>query len=403
MRFIFKAKNSTGELKAGVVEAPNQEAAALSLQNNGLIPLSIELEKTGVSLNMDIAKLWEGVGSKEIAVFFRQLTTLVAARVSIVSALRAVQLEMENQYFKMVIIKMMEDIEDGAMLSESMTKHPKVFNSLMINMVRAGEASGNLQRSIEFIADNVEKNQELTSKIKGAVFYPAFVLTAAVLIGFGVFAFVLPKLTSVFEGMQIEIPWYTKVLMDMGKFMNTFWIPMAIVLIAGISGIAYYARTEEGQEEFQRWSIRLPIFGKLLRYIYISRFAENLAILLIGGVPIVRALVIVSDVVGNIVYKEVIVAASEEVKKGGVMSTVLARSEYLPSIVSSMVRIGEESGKISEVLKNVSDFYNRETDRVTRNLTSLIEPILIVGLGIGVAILVFAILMPIYTMSSQIK
>ena len=403
MRFVFKAKNSKGEIKTGVVEATNRDSAVDAIQGNALIPLSIEIEKTGMSLTMDVAKLWEGVTAKEVAVFFRQLTTLVGAKVSIVISLKAIQLEMENRYFKMAIIEMIEDVEDGATLSEGMAKHPKIFNNLMINMVKAGEASGNLQKSIEFIADNVEKNQELNAKIKGALFYPTFVLAAAVLIGFGVFAFVLPKLTSVFKGMDIEIPWYTQALMNIGDFMNAHWLIMLIAIIALIIGFVHYFNTPEGKDEFERWSIKIPVFGKLLRYIYISRFAENLSILLIGGIPIVRALIIVSDVVNNVVYKETILAASEEVKKGGVMSTTLSRSPDFPSIVSSMVRIGEDSGKISEVLRNVSEFYTRETDRITRNLTSLIEPILIVVLGIGVAGLVFAILMPIYTMSGQIK
>lgn len=403
MRFVFKAKNSKGEIRTGVVEAVNRDSAIDAIQNNALIPLSIEAEKTGMSLTMDVAKLWEGVAAKEVSVFFRQLTTLIGAKVSIVTSLKAIQLEMENRYFKMAIAEMIENVEDGSTLSESMAKHPKIFNTLMINMVKAGEASGNLQRSIEFIADNVEKNQELTAKIRGALFYPGFVLTAAILIGFGVFTFVLPQLTSVFKGMEIEIPWYTKVLMNIGDFMNAHWAIISIALLALVAGFIYYFNTPEGKEEFERWSIKIPVFGKLLRYIYISRFAENLSILLIGGIPIVRALIIVSDVVNNVVYKETILAASEEVKKGGVMSTTLSRSPDFPSIVSSMVRIGEDSGKISEVLRNVSEFYTRETDRITRNLTSLIEPILIVVLGIGVAGLVFAILMPIYTMSGQIK
>jgi type II secretory pathway component PulF len=297
---------------------------------------------------------------------------------------------------------MVSDIEDGLPFSEAMGKHPEVFVSLSVSMIKAGELSGNLQRSILFLADNTEKNYDLSSKIKSALFYPIFVLSAATIIGFVVFTVVLPKLTNIFKDMQVEIPWYTSVLMAVGDFMSVYWWAVAIVIIFILGGTTYYFKTEDGKREWDMLKMKIPIVGKLFQYVYIARFSENLAVLLSGGIPIVRALIIVSEVVNSTVYESVILRAADEVRTGGSMSGVFARSSYFPPIVAQMIKIGEDAGKISEVLKNVSSFYTKETDRITRNLSTMLEPILISCLGVGVAILVFAILMPIYNMAGSV-
>lgn len=403
MKFIFKAKDPNGEVREGKVDAISKTMAIEVLQKSNLVPFYLEQEKKRTGIIKDVSRLWEGISAREISVLFRQLATLIEAKVSIVSSLQAIQDQMDNKYLKMVIVDLIDDIEDGLPLSESMSKHPDVFTNLMVSMIKAGEVSGNLQRSITFIADNTEKNAELTSKIKGALFYPAFIFSAAIIIGFVVFTFVLPKLTGVFQGLNVQVPWYTQLLMNIGNFMSNYWWAALVVILGFFAGAFYYLRSEVGQREFDHVSLKIPVFGNLLRNIYISRFAENLSVLLSGGIPIVRALTIVSEVVDNVAYEGVILRAADEVKTGGSMSTVLSKSSEFPPIVSRMIKIGEDAGKISEVLKNVATFYEQETERITRNLASLIEPILIVVLGIGVAILVFAILMPIYNIAGQLQ
>jgi type II secretory pathway component PulF len=403
MKFIFKAKDPNGEVREGKVDAISKTMAIEVLQKSNLVPFYLEQEKKRTGMLKDITHLWEGVSAREISVLFRQLATLIEAKVSIVSSFQAIQDQMDNKFLKMVIVELIDDIEDGLPLSESMAKHPDVFTGLMISMIKAGEVSGNLQRSITFIADNTEKNAELTSKIKGALFYPAFIFSAAIIIGFVVFTFVLPKLTGVFQGLNVKVPWYTQLLMNIGSFMSSYWWAVLIVIVGFFGGAIYYLRSEVGKREFDHLSLKIPVFGSLLRNIYISRFAENLSVLLSGGIPIVRALTIVSEVVDNVAYEGVILRAADEVKTGGSMSNVLSKSQEFPPIVSRMIKIGEDAGKISEVLKNVANFYEQETERITRNLASLIEPILIVVLGIGVAILVFAILMPIYNIAGQLQ
>lgn len=402
MKFIFKAKTDSGQERGGTIETTTREAAIGILQSNGLVPLSVQPAERGADLMRDFTKLWEGVNQKELMVLFRQLATLIGARVPMVSALETLAEQTPNRYLRMILKEVEDDVQDGSSFSESLEKHPAVFESLLVNMIRAGEVSGSLHQSVETAAKNIEKNYELTSRIKGALFYPGFVMAAAGIIGFLVMTFILPKLTGMIRDMGVAIPWYTSVLMWIGDFMNAYWWAVLLALIALAGSFYYYINSETGQADWNRIVLRLPVFGNLMKYVYITRFAENMSSLLNGGVPIVKGLIIVSDVAGNQVFRRVILDAAEEVKAGGAMSTVFLRSPVIPAIVAQMVKIGEESGSIAKVLDGVASFYRSEVENITRNMTSLIEPVLIVVLGIGVGIMVVGILMPIYNIAGQL-
>lgn len=402
MKFVFKAKDSHGEIREGMVEAANDKAAADILGRNGLIPISIKEEEKTLGIVKDFQKIWEGVKQKELVVFFQQLATLVEARVPLVSALRTVEEQTANRYFRIILKEMADDIEDGAQFSTAIEKHTGTFSPLVINMLRAGEASGELQKSIEVVATSIEKNYQLASKIKGALYYPVFVLLVAFIIGFLVVTFILPKLTIMIKDLHVPIPWYTAALIWLGDFMNAWWWAVLLVIVAAASGIAYYVKTDAGRHEWEVIVLKIPVIGTLCRSIYVTRFAENLSALLDGGIPVVRALNIVSEIVGNHVFEKIVLRAADEVRSGGTMSTVLLRSREIPPIVSQMIRIGEETGSLSGVLASTAKFYNQEVETTTRSLTTLIEPILIVSLGIGVGILVVGVLMPIYNIASQL-
>ncbi len=402
MKFLFKAKNEAGHVREGLVEAISKEAASQILQKNGLVPISVREEQKSLTLVKSISKFWEGVSQKEQMVFFRQLATLIEARVPIVSSLDTIGEQSENHYLRLIVKEMSDDIGDGMPFSDALEKHPDVFSPLTINMIRAGEVSGSLQKSITFVADNIEKNYQLTAKIKGALYYPTFVLLVAFIIGFLVVTFILPKITILIKDLNVPVPWYTSVLIATGDFMNAYWWAVLMMLFAGATGFAYYIRTESGKREFEEVVLKIPVIGTLAQNVYITRFSENLSALLNGGIPVVRALIIVSEVIGNQVFKRIVLKAAEEVKAGGTMSTVLIRYREMPPIVSQMIRIGEETGTLSRVLKSVGVFYNQEVDNMTKNLTALIEPILIVALGIGVGILVVGVLMPIYNIAGQL-
>ena len=403
MKFLFRAKTQTGELREGTVEAVDAEAAAAILQRSNLIPLSLDsAEKSGFSLSQILSRYWSGVNTKEKLVFFQQLSTLIEARVPITVSLRTVGEQSTNNFFRALLKEMASDIDDGMPFSEALAKHPDVFDSLSVNMVRSGEVSGSLHKSINFVAENTEKNYQLSAKIKGALYYPGFVLLVAFIIGFLVVTFILPKITLIIKEMKVPVPWYTNVLIKLGDFMSMYWWAVLIGLALAAVGVIYYLKTAEGKRELEIIMLKLPVVGTLAKNVYITRFAENFSSLLESGIPVVKSLQIVSEVIGNHVYKEVIMKASEEVRGGGNISTVFLQSpKEVPQIVAQMVRIGEETGTISKVLESVGKFYTQEVNNMTRNLTTLIEPILIVFLGVGVAILVIGVLLPIYNIAGQ--
>ena len=402
MKFVFKAKDARGQIREGMVESINAKAAAEILGRNGLVPISVKEDKPTMAIVKDFERAWEGVRQKELVVFFQQLATLVEARVPVVSALRTIEEQTANRYFRILIKEMADDIEDGAQFSVAIEKHSETFSPLVINMLRAGEASGELQKSIEVVAASIEKNYQLAAKIKGALYYPAFVLGVAFIIGFLVVTFILPKITVMIKDLNVPVPWYTAALIWIGDFMQVWWWAVLLAIGAMIGGIMYYVKTEDGHHEWEALILKLPVIGSLARSIYITRFAENLGSLLEGGIPVVRALVIVSEIVGNQVFEKIILQAADEVRSGGTMSTVFLRSREIPPIVSQMIRIGEETGSLSNVLLSTAKFYNQEVETATKSLTTLIEPILIVGLGIGVGILVVGVLMPIYDIAGQL-
>ena len=402
MKFFFKAKNDLGEVKEGFVDAIGEEFATEILQKSGLTLLSLTAEENKVSFERQLQKLWEGVNQRELVIFFRQLATLIDAKVPVTSSLQSVAMQTSNEYLRSVAHEMSNDIEDGMPFSEALERHKDTFSSLIINMVKAGEMSGGLQRSIKYVADNIEKNYYMTSKIRGSLMYPAFVIGAASIIGFLVVTFILPKITGIIKEMGIAVPWYTKVLMWLGDFMQTYWWAVIIVIAGAVGSFMYYVNSESGKKDMEEIVLKIPVIGMIASRLYIIRFAENLSALLSGGIPIVRALTVVADVVGNGVYKRVILQAADNVRTGGSMSQVLVNSPVIPPMVAQMVKIGEETGSTTQVLKAVSDFYSQEVDMLTKNMMSLIEPILIVVLGIGVAIMVVGILLPIYNIAGQL-
>lgn len=403
MKFLFRAKAQTGELREGTVEAVDVEAAAAILQRSNLIPLSLDsVEKSGFSLSQIFSRYWSGVSTKEKLVFFQQLSTLIEARVPITVSLKTIGEQSTNAFFRALLREIASDIDDGMPFSEALAKHPDIFDSLSVNMVRSGEVSGSLHKSINFVAENTEKNYQLSAKIKGALYYPAFVLLVAFIIGFLVVTFILPRITLIIKDMKVPVPWYTNILIKLGDFMSVYWWAVLIGIALAVVGVIYYLKTADGRRELEIIMLKLPVVGTLAKNVYVTRFAENFSSLLESGIPVVKSLQIVSEVIGNHVYKEVIMKASEEVRGGGNISTVFLQSQKeIPQIVAQMVRIGEETGTISKVLESVGKFYTQEVNNTTRNLTTLIEPILIVFLGVGVAILVIGVLLPIYNIAGQ--
>jgi type IV pilus assembly protein PilC len=402
MKFKFEAKTKTGEVRSGVVSAANRDLAVAILQKNELFPIHIEEEKEDF-LRKVFAKYYDRVTSKDLVVFFRQLAILIEARVPIVVALTAIGEQTSGSFLKIILEEAIKDIEDGVTLSDALAKHKEVFSSLVINIIKAGEASGNLKKSVEYVADNIEKNYNLTNKVKSAMMNPAIVLVVFVVIAFLVITLIIPKLTIMIKDLGADVPWYTKILIGMGDFMVSYWWAVILIFFGAIFGIAYYLGTSDGKREWDQIKLKLPVIGVMFRYVYITRFSENLAVLLAGGIPIIKALTIVSAVVGNSVYEELLMRTAENVKRGENMSDVLRRSSIIPPMVSHMIKIGEDSGQVDSVLGHITKFYGQEVDLMAKNMSTLIEPVLMIVIGLGVGFMAVGVLMPIYNIAGQIK
>ena len=403
MKFIFKAKTKNGEIKEGVIDAVSSDAAIAILQRNDLFPVSLTSESSDNSLSKAVLKYYDRVTDKEQVVFFRQLAILIEARVPIVSSLSAISEQTQNKYLVKVLKEVVADVENGLPLSDSLAKHKDVFSALTINIIKAGETSGNLKKSIDYIAENIERNYNLSSRVRSAMIYPCIILVVFFIIGFVTVSFILPKLTQIIKEMNADVPWYTRMVMAVGDFMAVYWWAVAIVILGFAGGVAYYLKTEQGSREWDQVKIKLPIVGVIFRNVYVTRFAQNLSVLLAGGIPIIRALTITSSVINNVVYEAIFLRAAEEVKVGGNMSNVLSKNSLIPPVVSHMVKIGEDSGQIDRVLVHIASFYDQETEMMTKNLSTLIEPVLMIIIGIAVGFMAFAILMPIYNIAGQIK
>jgi type IV pilus assembly protein PilC len=403
MKYKYKARNQAGTPQEGIVEASTMSNASALLQRHNLVVVSLEPQKE-TNPFMGLSRLWEGVSGKEFVFFSRQMAVMVEAKVPLLSALKGIIEQITNPYFASILSSVLADVDEGKSFSEALRKHPNVFSELYVNMVQSGEISGNLQQSLECLADNIEKNYILTQKIKGVLYYPAFILGAFFLVGFLMISFVIPKLTEMLEETNAQLPITTKILIWTGNFMQHYWWAVLIVMIAAISGLIYYIRTEDGKKEFDVIKLKIPLVGKVFKFVYLARFAENLSTLVKSGIPIVTALQISGRVVGNIVFENHIAEAADKVKTGGTISEVLGSKEKdFPPVMTQMVKVGEDTGKLDTTLDTMAKFYTREADQIVSNLSSIIEPVLIVILGVGVGTLVFSIIIPIYNIAQGIK
>lgn len=397
----YKAKDNFGEIRTGTVEAADEQAAVETLRKHNLIALSLSPAKSG--LNVDIS-FFNRVKQGDLVVFSRQLSTLMEAKVPLVESLRTLTKQTKNPYFREIMFNIANDVNGGVSFSDSLSKYPKAFSKFFVSMVRSGETAGNLQSTLLYLADYTENNYDLMKKVKGAMMYPAFLVSALIIAMILMIVIVIPKMTGIFKESGQEIPLPTKILMGTSDFAVKYWW-LALVIAAAVPALSFFliSRTEAGKEAWDMFIIKVPIFGKILQNVYMARFAENLSVLIIAGIPIVRALEIVGEIVGNVHYKKLILKALDAVKAGENMSAVLEESALVPALATSIISVGEKTGKLDQVLKNLGRSYKRDVDIVVANISKLIEPVLMVIMGILIAILVAAVLMPMYGMVNVIK
>lgn len=397
MNFNYRAKNNYGKIRAGVVEAASEQAAVEALKKHNLTVIEISEGGNGIKLNIFFLNR---VKQKEIVVFSRQLAVLMEAKIPLVEALRTLVKQYKNQYFKNVIFDITNNISGGTPFSTALKKYPRIFSEFFVSMVESGEVSGKLQETLVYLADYLENNFDLMKKVKGAMMYPVFIVCALVIVGILMLVFVIPNLTAMLIESDQELPMATRILVFLSDFMVRFWWMVIPGIFGSIFGIYFLVtRIAQGKSIWDKIIIRIPGFGTILRNIYLARIASNLGALIFSGIPIVKAMEIVGNIVGNTEYKNLILLAADKVKTGNSISSVFEKSSLIPPLANSIISIGENTGKLDMVLSNLGKSYQRDVDAAVSGITKLIEPILIVIMGLAVAVLVAAILMPIYSMT----
>lgn len=403
MQYKYTARTQEGKEIAGTLDAASLDLAVSSLQRKNLIITFIEPigeKSAGFGRLLSFLDFFSSVKMQDIVLFSRELATLFEAKVPIVNSLNIIISETENKTLRRRLSYVLDDIQGGISLSQAFSRHPQLFSRFYVSMVKSGEESGKLEEIFKFLADYLERSFELQRKARNALIYPAFVLSAFVVVMILMLVFVIPKLSTILEETGQKVPIYTQIVIGTSNFLRNFGFLFLIFLaILGVF-IFRYSRTENGQVYFARFLLSIPIVGNLYKKMYLSRIADNLSTLLSGGITALRSLDITSEVVGNEIYRRILVDSVESVKGGSMISDSLSKHNDIPSLFSQMIRIGEETGKLDYILKSLAGFYKRDVDNMVDNLVSLIEPILILALGLGVGLLVASVLIPIYNLST---
>jgi len=399
MKFNYQARTKKGEIQAGVVEASSKEAAILLLQKYGLY--ITYLERTEVPFYAREVEIFKRVSRRDIVLFSRQLSIMFASKVSLVEALSTIASQTKNLEFREIILDLSQEVEGGNAFSKALSRHPQIFSSFYISMVKSGEESGKLSESLAYLADHLEKEYYLISKLRGAMIYPSLVIMVTIVVLFLMMFFVIPQLTKVLQESSLPLPIVTRLVIGLSLFLRKwgfFFIGLLAVLIIFV---LRYIATSSGKENLDKILLRLPIIGETLKMVYLSRFAENLSTLISGGLPIAQALQTTGEIVGNTVYQKIIFMTRDEVRRGEPISSVLRRyPEAFPPVFCQMTLVGEKTGTLEKTLLNIVYFYQKEVDRSIDNLLSILEPVLIIFLGVIVAGLMAAVLLPLYRITA---
>ena len=401
MLLKYEAITSLGEKKIGSIDASSQDAAISALQRRGLIVSSIKEEgsKNGI---LSLSFFDKSVSMKDVVIMSRQISTLFEAQVSALKAFNLLATNTENPALIKILNIVCNDIQSGVSISEALSRHPDAFSVFYVNMVRAGEESGKLTQTFSYLADYLDRQYQLTSKTKNALIYPAFVIGVFFIVMMLMFVFIVPRLAAIIKDSGQIIPLSTKIVFGISDLLLNY----GLFVLLGFAIFAFYiyrlTKTESGQTYLDKLKINTPIFKNIYRKLYLSRIADNMDTMLSSGITIIRALELTSVVVGNRVFEDLLKDATEKIKSGSSLSESLSSHEEIPSIMSGMIHVGEETGSLGSILKTLGKFYSREVNEAVDTLVSLIEPMMIVALGLGVGLLLTSVLMPIYNIAGGI-
>ncbi|HTM68428.1 MAG TPA: type II secretion system F family protein [Candidatus Binatia bacterium] len=398
-RYDYSAKDAQNNTVQGLVEADSVDIATDTLKDRGLFVLSIEEHKDS-TMSFELP-FFNKIPVKELVIFSRQFSVLMGAKVPLVQALKTSARQTQHPRLRRMVIDVANEVETGTSLSVAMANHPQAFSSFFVNMIRSGETTGRLEDVMNYLADQMERDFDLMTKIKGAMIYPIFIIIGLVIVGFIMMVFVVPKLTATLNESGAKLPWTTTLLINTSSFFKAYAVQ--IVIAAVLAGVAFRWWTSQpgGKAIWDRYKLKIPVFGDLLKHIYIVRFTRSMSTLLAGGVDIPQALEICADIVGNEYYRQQILETKKEVSDGNSITTVFLRDRSVPSMIPQMMAVGEETGRLGEVLERLTGFYSRELSNSVSNLVSAIEPLIMLVMGGAVGIMVSAIILPMYNLASQ--
>jgi len=397
--FRYKAFNQDKKVQEGMAEAISKDYVGEILTEKGFSIVSItEVSQAKKFINLDFLNR---VKTKDIVIFSRQFSVLVSANVSMVQALKVLVDQTANVSLKMIISEVADEVDAGATLSEALGKRSNVFNNFYVSVVKSGETSGKLDEVLSYLADEMEKDYDMMSKIKGAMIYPAFVLASLFVVGIVMMIFVVPKLTGILTESGAELPITTKILIGASGFMQKSWWLLVLIVAVLVVSFRWYIKRPQGKRQIDLIKLKLPIFGHLFQLIYLVRFTRSMSTLIVGGVTIDNSLKVTAEIVGNTIYQELIEETVKEVEDGNSISSVFIRNKIIPKMVSQMLNIGEKTGKMDVILERITNFYGREISNIVANLMTLLEPIIMIVMGIAVGVMVAAVILPMYNLASS--
>jgi len=402
MLFEYTGLDKNGAEQNGTIDTVSEDAAISTLQRNGLIITKIHPAGKGNLFSAEITFL-QHVTNKEIVILSRQMATLFEAQVSALRVFRLLGSEASNPLIKKTLLKVADDIQGGMNISKALAKHPNMFSSFYCNMVLAGEESGRLEHTFTHLADYLDRTYAVTSKAKHALVYPAFIIATFITVMALMLTFVIPNLTKMIIDSGVEIPIYTRIVIAISKLFTDYGLFMSIGLAGIIVLIWQYARTEGGRAQIDYLKLKVPGVGNLYKKLYLSRISENLSTMLSSGIAMVQAIDITSAVVENVQYEKALAQAKEDIKNGASISLAFGKHEEIPTIMTQMIRVGEETGELGNILQTLAKFYSREVETAVDTVVGMIEPLMIIMLAGGVGVLVASVLMPIYSVTMSIQ
>ena len=399
--FSYRARDNSGQIFSGVIEGDSREAVIDKLREMKYFIISIE-QKRHTLLSTEIT-LFKSIKIRDLAIFYRQFATMVTAGLTLVNCLEILSKQTENKLLANKIEDIKKNVERGSTLADAFASHPETFSRLYINMIKAGEIGGVLDEILNRMATLMEKEYELRQKIKSAMTYPLFIFGAAFVMGVFVLLFILPQFVGIFQQFGGELPFLTKILVWFTLAFNRYWYIFFAVLALMVIGFISYSRTKQGHKNIDRMKLKIPIFGNLFLKTSVNRFTRTLGTLIKSGVPIIQSLKISAESIGNDILAEAVMNAADRIKEGQSISAPLEESRVFPPMVTQMILVGEESGELETMLLNVSQFYDQEVERAVEQLTSVIEPILMVLVAGVVGVMVIAMYLPIFSMVNLIQ